>query len=118
MSQITGNCLCGKITYNVDIPLEAATPAICQVLKGDTRVFVGDTDAGPKTRRTFCPNCGSQVCNHPDSDPKVAFIKAGTMDNELQKLVKPIFEVFVDKRLPFINDRYGAQFAGMPPSQS
>jgi hypothetical protein len=104
MSQLTGHCLCGNVTYTADA--EPLVTAIChchncQRQTGSTYSLVvavprdsielsGDTIAnfdtvteatGTPSHRRFCSNCGSPLVTFADAAPELAFIKAGTLDD-------------------------------------
>lgn len=78
---------------------------ICSTLKGDYKTYNTTGTSGKVdkllfmpvsssiimgllqiARRHFCPNCGSQIANYPDAAPEVAFIKAGTLSDAIQKV--------------------------------
>ena len=106
----TGKCLCGAVTYEVEIPDKPFYSGLCHcrdcqrytgtafasslmVDKGDIKLvgelkFYGkETDRGTFMERGFCPKCGSNVlCKSSDWD-KQYVISAGTLDDP--SLFKP-----------------------------
>ncbi|KIM77319.1 hypothetical protein PILCRDRAFT_825483 [Piloderma croceum F 1598] len=128
---ITGHCLCGKVSYTIDAEHRGAGICHCEpcrrgsgavyslvivvprnsvTITGPSKEYLTDADSGKPAHRIFCPNCGSQIANNPDSDTSVTFIKAGTLDAEIRNTLKPEFEVYTDFRLPYINATYGEQY--------
>ncbi|KAF8501916.1 Mss4-like protein, partial [Gautieria morchelliformis] len=85
-------------------------PRASIVLKGEYKEYITKSLSGQRAHRLFCPNCGSQVANFPDSNKDIAYVKAGTLSEEVQKTLKPDLEVFTRDRLPYIQDRFGMQF--------
>jgi hypothetical protein len=104
MTTLTGHCLCGNVTYSAESdPLVTAIChcSNCQHQTGSTYSLVvavprpslnidGSTLAtfdttteatGTPSHRQFCSNCGSPLVTLADAAPDLAFIKAGTLDD-------------------------------------
>ncbi|KAF8587785.1 DUF636 domain protein [Ramaria rubella] len=112
---LDGNCLCGNITYTIDdvkdepagichcldcrrssgaaYSLVLTVPRSNVTLKGEYKEYITEGSvSGKGTHRVFCPNCGSGVVTFPEGDKTIAFIKAGTLSDEVQKTLKPVVE--------------------------
>jgi hypothetical protein len=123
MTNLTGHCLCGNVSYSADA--EPLVTAIChcdscQRQTGSTYSLVvgvpresltvsGDTLAsyetiteatGTPSQRQFCSNCGSPVVTLPDAAPALAIIKAGTLDD--RKGLAPAVEVHCDSAFAYV----------------
>jgi hypothetical protein len=107
MTQLTGHCLCGNVTYSADSdPLVTAICHCqnCQRQTGSTYSLVvavprtslsisGESlttfdtvteSTGTPSHRQFCSNCGSPLVTLADAAPDMAFIKAGTLDDNTE----------------------------------
>lgn len=123
MSETIGGCLCGNARYSIDG--DPLLVAICHCrncqkqsgapfsvvagvaetalrLQGNTRTFLDQGDSGAMVERVFCPACGSPLISRIGAMPGVAFVKAGTIDDPTQLV--PAFEVYCDRRWPFLPD--------------
>jgi hypothetical protein len=107
MAQIStpfsGGCACGAIRYQstaepvlmlhchcrdcqrssgspfasfVVVPAEAF-----KLVQGTPSFYATSSEAGGKTRRGFCPECGSPVYGKPDAVPHIVAIRAGSLDD-------------------------------------
>ena len=100
----TGKCLCGAVTYEVEIPDKPFYSGLCHCrdcqrytgtafasslmvdkggvkLKGKLKFYGKETDRGTFMERGFCPKCGSNVlCKSSDWDNQYV-ISAGTLDD-------------------------------------
>ncbi len=99
----TGGCSCGAIRYEcmaepimmlhchcrdcqqssggpfssfVVVPKEAF-----KLLKGSPRFHDSPSDAGGKTRRVFCSECGSPILGKPDAVPHIVAIRTASLDD-------------------------------------
>lgn len=98
----SGQCLCGKVSYAVDIePIftgnchckdcqrssgSAFIPAMifpeqAVVVSGEVTYFESQAEGGNRHERGFCPNCGSQLFSRFSNIPGVLGIKAGTLND-------------------------------------
>ena len=134
---MTGHCLCGAITYRVDVEpmitanchcrdcqrqtgtafsVLVAVPRASLHIDGDiaTHTTVG-TDTHLNVRRQFCSNCGSPIVSLPDMTPDLAFIKAGTLDDTT--MLVPEMDVWCDSAMTWVamDDEARGQWArGVP----
>lgn len=46
--------------------------------------------SGHPVHRVFCSECGSPIAHDPDAAPEIIAIKAGTLDSEIKKTLKPV----------------------------
>jgi hypothetical protein len=101
MSAISGGCLCGGVTYEVEgDPMFvghcacencqkatggghstiAAFPEPQVSIDGETRSYQGKGDSGQPTIYQFCPTCGSRLFTRAAMMPGVVMVTLGTMD--------------------------------------
>ena len=101
-SKYSGRCLCGEISYSVDVePLftgnchckdcqrtsgGAFVPAMLFPEKsvaicGEAKYFESKADSGNIHKRAFCSNCGSQLFAKFNNMPGILGIKAGTLND-------------------------------------
>jgi hypothetical protein len=67
-------------------------------INGPTKSWAGKGSSGKDVHRIFCSECGSPIAHDPDAAPPIIAIKAGTLDSEIKKTLKPVrFTLF----LPF-----------------
>lgn len=115
---ITGRCLCGDITYQVDnapavtgvchckncqrqagsaFSTLAGVPAAEFHVSGTLSVYEDrDTDSGNPVQRCFCGRCGSPIYSALGAQPDTLFLKTGTLDDTSQ--FKPQFHVWCDSK--------------------
>ena len=110
----SGQCLCGEISYSVDIePMftgnchckdcqrssgSAFIPAMIfpeknVAVSGEVKYFESQADSGHMHKRGFCPNCGSQLFARFSNMPGGLGIKAGTLDDSSNYVPKLDFHV-------------------------
>ena len=134
---MTGRCLCGAITYRVDVePMItanchcrdcqrqtgtafstlAAVPRASLHIDGDIATYTTiGTDTHMEVKRQFCSTCGSPIVSLPDMTPDFAFIKAGTLD-DTTKLI-PEMDVWCDSAMAWVEmdaDARGRWGRGLP----
>ena len=101
LSNYSGQCLCGEITYSVDSePVfmgnchckdcqrssgSAYIPAMIfseqsVSISGEVTYFHLEADSGNTHSRGFCSNCGSQIFGKLSNMPGMIGIKAGTLN--------------------------------------
>lgn len=99
---ITGQCLCGAVSYEVEGELQMTGVCHCKncqrqagtaysvlfavaddqiEISGDLKTYDDIADSGNVVHRHFCPNCGSPIKSSLPTQPGVTFIKAGTLDD-------------------------------------
>ena len=104
MTTHTGQCLCGEIKYEIEGEPLAAGVCHCKNCQrqtgtafstlwgvpraslkftaGEPKLYRdGNTDSGDTIERWFCGNCGSPLYSAIPSQPDVAYLKTGTLDD-------------------------------------
>lgn len=59
-------------------------------VKGPIKSYAGVGSSGKKVHRVFCSECGSPIAHDPEAAPEIIAIKAGTLDSEIKKQLKPV----------------------------
>lgn len=59
-------------------------------IKGTTKTYSSKGSSGHSVHRIFCPECGSPIAHDPDAAPEIIALKAGTLDTEIKKTLKPV----------------------------
>ncbi|KAJ5183932.1 hypothetical protein N7492_001548 [Penicillium capsulatum] len=133
---LTGHCLCGAVTYSAatDKPLITAYDHCddCQrqsgstyslvtvvlkadlTVKGPTKTYSSKGSSGNAVHRIFCGECGSPIAHDPDAAPEIIALKAGTLDTEIKKTLKPDTEIWTASKLPFCQEHLEKPFEHMP----
>ncbi|KAL3474780.1 Mss4-like protein [Aspergillus californicus] len=133
---LTGHCLCKAVTYSVDIDepimtgydhcddcqrqtgstysLVALVPREKLRIKGEVKRWAGEGSSGQAVYRIFCPACGSPIAHEPDGNKVVSLLKAGTLDMEIKKKLKPAVEIWTASKLPFCQENLAKAFVHMP----
>jgi hypothetical protein len=123
-AKYSGQCLCGEISYSVDIePVftgnchckdcqrssgSAFIPAMIfpekdVVVSGEVKYFEFQADSGNMHKRGFCPNCGSQLFARFSNMPGMLGIKAGTLNDSSNYVPKLDFYVGSASPWDFMN---------------
>lgn len=135
MPKLTGNCLCGAVTFLADGDILMQGNCHCtdcqQVsgsayatllfmnaddvsINGKTKKFEHVVDSGNTLSKDFCLNCGSQMFGANKARPGMIAIKAGTVNEKHH--IKPQFNVFASRKLDCtILDDSIPYFDEMPP---
>ncbi len=115
MTEATGQCLCGAVHYEVDIPEKPVYAGLCHCrdcqrytgtafassvmvakadmkLEGDLKFFGVETERGSVMERGFCPDCGSNVLCRSDAWPDMYVLSAGTLDDP--SIYQPRMNIF------------------------
>lgn len=115
MTQRTGRCLCGAISYT--LKSEPVMMAVCHcthcrrqsggvfsanimvaeaeyVQSGETKVYQDKGDSGQAVWRHFCGDCGSPILSKVGAMPGMVIVKAGTLDD--WSGLAPTVEVYTD----------------------
>jgi hypothetical protein len=109
MSDVTGRCLCGHVTWRYDGEVGPASYCHCEdcrrctgsafnvgvrlrradfrITAGGPRGFTKRGDSGRELTRHFCPECGSPIFTSAPKHPDHVYVKAGTFDDP--GLVRP-----------------------------
>lgn len=82
---------------------------------GTPKLFLDDTDAGPKLRRQFCGDCGSPLTSEPTKHPEIIIVKAGTLDDRdaFSELGTELYYHRKDKYMEHIGDENIPRINGM-----
>lgn len=94
--------------------LVAVVPKDKLTLNGPTKSWAGKGSSGKDVHRIFCSECGSPIAHDPDAAPEIIAIKAGTLDTEIKKTLKPDTEIWTKSKLPFMTETLAKPFEGMP----
>jgi hypothetical protein len=70
--------------------LVAVVPKAALTISGPTKSWAGKGSSGKAVHRIFCSECGSPIAHDPDAAPEIIAIKAGTLDSEIKKGLKPV----------------------------
>ena len=139
MPALRGSCLCGGVKYEITGPLLSPANCHCSICRKQhgaafrSRAGVNASDfhfvqgedlvkfyeSSPGTRRGFCSNCGSPICNHVEATAVTGSagarigIQMGTLDDDPG--VSPGAHVYVGSKAPWftITDDL-PQFEEMP----
>ncbi|KAI9822396.1 MAG: hypothetical protein M1827_000115 [Pycnora praestabilis] len=133
---LTGHCLCKATTYTIDVEkpalvgydhcddcqrqsgssysLVAVVPKDKLTIKGPIKSYAGKGSSGHPVHRLFCSECGSPIAHDPDAAPEIIAIKAGTLDTEIKKGLKPDTEIWTVSKLPFVKEELAHPFKHMP----
>ncbi|KAK6217508.1 glutathione-dependent formaldehyde-activating enzyme [Colletotrichum tabaci] len=139
---LTGHCLCKAVTYKVDVDaplltgydhcddcqrqsgstyfdhvgvaLVAVVPKDKLTINGPTKSWAGKGSSGKDVHRIFCSECGSPIAHDPDAAPEIIALKAGTLDTEIKKNLKPDTEIWTVGKLPFCQEKLAKPFEHMP----
>jgi hypothetical protein len=111
----TGQCLCGAVKYEVEIPEDSPYGGLCHCkdcqrytgtafasslmvpkagmkLTGELKFFAKGTDRGTSMDRGFCPTCGSNVLCQSNAWDDQYVLSAGTLDDS--SVYKPKVNIF------------------------
>ena len=119
---ITGQCLCGAITYELSeapamtgvchckncqrqagsaFSTLAGVPKAGITINGEPKLYEdGDTASGNTVQRYFCGNCGSPIYSAIDAMPDMVFLKTGTLDDTSDFAVQ--FHAWCDSKQPWV----------------
>lgn len=59
-------------------------------IKGPVKKYTSKGSSGNDVHRIFCSECGSPIAHDPDAAPPIIALKAGTLDTEIKKNLKPV----------------------------
>ena len=72
------------------IALVAVVPKEKLNIAGPVKSWAGKGSSGHAVHRIFCSECGSPIAHDPDAAPEIIALKAGTLDTEIKKTLKPV----------------------------
>lgn len=119
MPKLTGNCLCGNVSFEADGDIAMMGNCHCTdcqqasgspfatlvfmaeadvKISGETQRFEHKVDSGNTLSKDFCPNCGSQMFGGNPARPGVIGLRAGSINEK--EHVKPQFNVYVSSKAP------------------
>ena len=103
---ISGGCLCGKIRYAVNQPLQYITACHCThcqkasgagasyntvvpraavaFTSGQPKLFEDTAQSGNVLKRYFCGDCGSPIYSQRENAPEMMVLKVGTLDDSAE----------------------------------
>jgi hypothetical protein len=121
MTEITGHCLCGQLSYKASsdpamtivchcddcqrssgsaFSVNLAFPKDAVEITGEAKTFnTTGSESGAERDRMFCPECGSQTFTHLKDMPDLMIVKAGTVDDK--SIVQPQMEIWRDSGQPW-----------------
>ena len=119
MSEFTGSCHCGEISYTFSgEPLRQVNchckncrktsggPYLANIfvsednliIKGSPKVYQHLADSGNQMTKKFCGNCGAQIFSLGSGRPGIVSIRGGTIDN--LEIIQPTINIFVSSKIP------------------
>ena len=119
MSEFTGSCHCGEISYTFSgEPLRQVNchckncrktsggPYLANIfvsednllIKGSPKVYQHLADSGNQMTKKFCGNCGAQMFSLGSGRPGIVNIRGGTIDN--LEIIQPTINIFVSSKIP------------------
>jgi hypothetical protein len=101
MTERTGRCLCGAVSFKLSAePLmtricwcrdcqhlaangtvNLLVPTESLQFEGQTTEFTKAADSGNQVTRAFCPNCGTQLYARSNARPQLRVLRAGNLDD-------------------------------------
>ncbi|NNE56935.1 MAG: GFA family protein [Hellea sp.] len=119
MTILTGNCLCGQVSFEADGDITMMGNCHCtdcqQItgagfatlvfmnennvkISGETKRFEHTVDSGNALTKDFCPNCGSQMFGGNVLRPGSIALRLGSINEK--EHVNPQFNVFCSSKAP------------------
>ena len=119
--EMTGGCLCGAVRYRITarpklqlachckncqrvsgsaFSLSCLVPHEAFTLEGELKLYVGEADSGNKTRRWFCPTCGTGIYVEVAARPDAVALRAGTLDDA--SWFKPRVNLWTDSKQDWV----------------
>ena len=101
MTERTGSCLCGSVTYRLTADpiasrvcwcrdcqriasngtVNAIVPSAAIEVTGEMGEYLRTAASGNEVRRRFCPACGSHLFANSSARPSLTVVRAGTLDD-------------------------------------
>ena len=119
MTKLTGQCLCGDVTFKADGDIAMQGNCHCtdcqQVsgspfatlvfmatdavqVSGEVKSFEHAVDSGNVLTKQFCPTCGSQMFASNKGMPQSIGLRAGSINEKSE--IKPQFNVYASSKIP------------------
>jgi len=122
-TKATGQCLCGAVKYEVEIPEKPPYAGLCHCrdcqrhtgtafgsslmvpragmkLTGELKFYGKETERGTVMERGFCPECGSNVLCRSDAWADYYVLGAGTLDDP--SVYHPRINIFTRSAHPHV----------------
>ncbi|KAE8163281.1 Mss4-like protein [Aspergillus tamarii] len=132
----TGHCLCGAVTYVVNVS-EPDLVAYCHcddcqrqsgstyssfiivpketvIIKGQIQTFTNKGSSGLPVHRQFCVQCGSPLFDEALSAPNELAIKSGSLSVQQKEKLQPTAEFWTANKLPFCGEHLSNAYWHMP----
>jgi hypothetical protein len=101
MTEHTGRCLCGQVSYKLTAEpvasrvcwcrdcqylssngtVNAIVPTEAIEISGNIGEHTKNADSGNEVRRRFCPQCGSHLFSDSSGRPGLTVVRVGTLDD-------------------------------------
>lgn len=101
MSERTGSCLCGHVTYRLTAEpvmaricwcrtcqhiaangtVNAIFPSTSIEISGNLSAYTSSADSGNQVRRRFCPQCGCHLFADSTGRPQLTVVRVGTLQD-------------------------------------
>lgn len=120
---MTGGCLCGKIRYAVNQPVDKIIACHCthcqrtsgagasyntpvaasafQITAGSPKCFADTPASGNIMNRYFCGDCGSPIYSQRTKTPEMVVVKVGTLDDSNH--MKLIMNIWTKSARPWMH---------------
>ena len=117
MTQLSGSCLCGAVTYDAAVEAPVAMNCACRDcqratgsgyatffvvpeaqldLRGEVGSYTSTGESGRTVTRFFCSHCGSQLFSEVEARPGMRFVKAGSLNDP--EAIKPSVNIWTRSR--------------------
>ena len=118
MTNISGKCLCGNISFSANTEVKMMANCHCDdcrtatgaayatlvfvaadevTIDGAPKVFKHTADSGAAMEKHFCPDCGSKLFGQNSNRPNMLSIRAGVLTDHA--FVKPAVNVYLSSKL-------------------
>ena len=119
MSEFTGSCHCGEISYTFKGEILRQINCHCKncrkssggpyladifvsegnlLIKGAPMEYQHLADSGNQMTKKFCGNCGAQMFSLGSGRPGTVSIRGGTIDD--LEIIQPAINIFVSSKIP------------------
>ena len=131
---MTGQCLCGSVSYKIEGDMQMCGVCHCKncqrqagssysvlfalsddqiEVSGDLTTYEDKADSGNIVNRHFCGTCGSPVLTTVPTQPGMTFVKAGTLDDS--SVLKPGIHFWTGSKQDWVEiDENVPQMEGNP----